>query len=130
MANSHFTPDLVPAQPSISRDFTRISTPKHKARRYTVTASRRDVRGPEGRPVPAPMLHLVGAWMKRAGFTIGLPVTVQVSDGRLVIEFAEPEQVPQAEAFAQIARVAEAVPKRELDRFVRELKRCRPRRRP
>jgi hypothetical protein len=45
-------------------------------------------------------LHLVGAWMKRAGFTIGRPVTVQVSDGRLVIEFAERDQVPQAEAFA------------------------------
>jgi antitoxin component of MazEF toxin-antitoxin module len=76
------------------------------------------------------MLHLVGAWMKRAGFTIGRSVTIQVSEGRLVIELAEPEpepeRVPQAEAFAQIARVADGdFLKRDLDRFVRELKRRR-----
>ena len=129
MANTHSTPATVPAQPSVSRDFAQISAPTHKTRRYTVTASRRDMRGPEGRPVPAPMLHLVGAWMVRAGFTIGLPVTVQVSDGRLVIQVAEPEQVPQAEAFAQIARVADGdLLKRDVDRFVAELKRGRRRR--
>ena len=87
------------------------------------------MRGPDGRPVPAPMLHLVGAWMERAGFTIGLPVTVQVSDGRLVIEVAEPERVPQAEALARIARVADGdLLKRDLDRFVAELRRGRRRR--
>lgn len=127
MANSHFTPDLAPTQASISRDFTRISTPKHKARRYTVTASRRDVRGPEGRPVPAPMLHLVGAWMKRAGFTIGRSVTSQVSEGRMVTELAEPEREPQAQVLAKIARVAGgAFRKRDLDRFLRYLKQGRP----
>ena len=129
MANTQSTPATAPAQSSISRDFAPISAPGHDIRRYTVTASRRDMRGPEGRPVPAPMLHLVGAWMKRAGFTIGLPVTVQVSDGRLVIEVAEPERVPQAEALARIARVADGdLLKRDLDRFVAELRRSRRRR--
>jgi antitoxin component of MazEF toxin-antitoxin module len=72
------------------------------------------------------MLHLVGAWMARAGFTIGLPVTVQVSDGRLVIEVAEPERVPQAEVLAMIARVADGgLPKRDVDELVRRLKRRR-----
>ena len=129
MVDTHSMPAQVPAQDSLSRDFTPISAPGHDVRRYTVTASRRDMRGPEGRPVPAPMLHLVGAWMVRAGFTIGLPVTIQVSDGRLVIEVAEPEKVPQAEAFAQIARVADGdLLKRDVNRFVAELRRGRRRR--
>ena len=129
MVDTHSMPAQVPAQDSISRDFTQITAPTHKARRYTVTASRRDMRGPEGRPVPAPMLHLVGAWMVRAGFTIGQPVTVQVSDGRLVIDVAEPEQVSQAEAFARIARVADGdLLKRDVDRLVAELRRGRRRR--
>ncbi len=58
-------------------------------------------------PAPAPMLRLQGAWLKRAGFAIGVPVTVRVSPGRLVIEVAEPERVSQAEVLAKIARVAE-----------------------
>lgn len=126
MAHTQSTPASAPAQDPNSRDFTPISAPGQEVRRYTVTASRRDIRGPEGRPVPAPMLHLVGAWMKRAGFTIGRSVTIQVSEGRLVIELAEPERVPQAEVLAKIARVAEGgLPKRDWDRFVRYLKRCR-----
>ena len=72
------------------------------------------------------MLHRVGAWMERAGLTIGLPETVPVSDGRLVIEMAEPEQVSQAEAFARIARIADGdLLKRDVERFVAELKRGR-----
>ena len=95
-------------------------------RRYTVTASRRDIRGPEGRAVPALMLHLVGAWVKRAGFTIGRSVTIQVNEGRLVIELGEPERVPQAEAFAKIARVADGdLLKRDVNRFVSGLRRGR-----
>jgi antitoxin component of MazEF toxin-antitoxin module len=126
MAHSQSMPASVPAQDLISPDFTPISAPGQEVRRYTVTASRRDIRGPEGRPVPAPMLHLVGAWMKRAGFTIGRSVTIQVSEGRLVIELAEPERVPRAEAFAKIARVADGdFLKRDLDRFVQKLKRWR-----
>ncbi|MDA8351516.1 MAG: SymE family type I addiction module toxin [Pseudomonadota bacterium] len=129
MVDTHSIPAPSPAQDRISPDFTPISVPGQEVRRYTVTASRRDIRGPEGRPVPAPMLHLVGAWMKRAGFTIGRSVTIQVSEGRLVIELAEPEHVPQAEALARIAQAVDGdLPKRDLDRFVRELKRCRPRR--
>jgi hypothetical protein len=75
------------------------------------------------------MLRLQGAWLKRVGFAIGVPVTVRVSPGRLVIEAAEPERVPQAEAFARIARVADGdLLKRDVERFVAELKRGRRRR--
>jgi hypothetical protein len=57
---------------------------------------------------------------------IGVPVTIQVSEGRLVIELAEPERVPQTEALARIAQAVDGdPPKRDLDRFVRELKRRR-----
>ncbi len=77
----------------------------------------------------APQLLLRGRRLQRAGFTIGLPVTVRVSSGRLVIEAAEPERVPQGEAFAQIARVADGDPlKRDVDRFVAELRGGRRRR--
>ncbi len=75
---------------------------------------------------PAPMLRLQGAWLKRAGFAIGVPVTVRVSPGRLVIEVAEPERVSQAEVLAKIARVAEGgLPKHDVDTVTRFLKRRR-----
>jgi hypothetical protein len=45
----------------------------------------------------APLLRLQGAWLQHAGFAIGVPVKVHVSRGRLVIEAAESERVPQAE---------------------------------
>lgn len=55
-----------------------------------------------------------------------LDVTFAMSERRLVIEVAEPERVPQAEAFARIARVADGnLLKRDLDRFVMELERDR-----
>jgi hypothetical protein len=74
------------------------------------------------------MLRLQGAWLKRAGFAVGVPVSVRVSAGRLVIEVAEPERVPQAEVLAKIARVADgALLKRDVDRFVAELRRGRRR---
>ncbi len=125
MAHTQSAP--APAQDPIARDSTPISALGHEVRRHTVTASRRDIRGPECRPVPAPMLHLVGAWMKRAGFTIGRSVTSQVSEGRMVTELAEPEREPQAQVLAKIARVAGgAFRKRDLDRFLRYLKQGRP----
>ena len=53
-------------------------------------------------------------------------MTVQGSSGRLVIEEAEPERVSQAEIIEKIAEVAEdGMPKRDWDRFVLYLKRCR-----
>ena len=52
-----------------------------------------------------------------------------MSAGRLVIEVTEPERVPQTEAFARIARVADGdLLKRDVDRFVAELKRGKGRR--
>ena len=105
---------------------TQMSAPDPQIRRLTVYYGARTVREPDGSSAPAPMLRLQGAWLKRAGFAIGVPVTVQVSSGRLVIEAAEPERVSQAEVLAKIARVAEGgLPKRDWDRFVRYLKRCR-----
>ena len=72
------------------------------------------------------MLRLQGTWLKRAGFAIGVPVTVRVSPGRLVIEVVEPELVAPAEVLAKIARVADGgLPKRHVDELVRRLKRRR-----
>ena len=126
MAHAETTPALAPAQDPIAPDSTQISAREPEVRRLTVSYGARTVREPDGSSAPAPMLRLQGAWLKRAGFVIGVPVTVQVSSGRLVIEAAEPERVSQAEVLAKIARVAEGgLPKRDWDRFVRYLKRCR-----
>jgi hypothetical protein len=75
------------------------------------------------------MLRLQGTWLKRAGFAVGVPVRVRVSAGRLVIEATGAERVRQAKAFAKIARVADGdLLKRDVDRFVSELRRGRRRR--
>jgi len=53
-------------------------------------------------------------------------VTVRVSEGRLVIEVAEPEHMSQAEVLTATARVADdGLPKREVHVLVRRLKRRR-----
>ena len=106
MAHTHSTPAHAPAQPSISRDSTQKLTPIVPIRRYTVSYGPRQVRGLDGRPMLAPRLCLQGAWLERAGFAIGVPVTVRVSSGRLVIEVTEPALVPAAEVLKTIARVA------------------------
>ena len=86
----------------------------------------RSVREPDGSLAPAPMLRLQGAWLKRAGFAVGVPVTVRLSAGRLVIETVELQHLPQAEILATIARVADGgLPKREVDALVLRLKRRR-----
>ncbi len=70
------------------------------------------------------MLRLQGAWLKRAGFAVGALVTVRVSTGRLVIETAELEHMPQAEVLARIARVTEErLPRGDVDELVRRLRR-------
>ena len=128
MAHAQSIPASAPAQDPIARDSTQMSAPHPQIRRLTVSYGARTVREPDGSSAPAPMLRLQGAWLKRAGFAIGVPVTVRVRSGRLVIEAAEPELVPQAEAFARIAQVADGdLLKRDLDRIVRDLKRCRTR---
>ena len=127
MAHTQSIPASAPAQDLLSRDSTQMSAQDPQIRRLTVSYGARTVREPDGSSAPAPMLRLQGAWLKRAGFAIGVPVMVRVSAGRLVIDASEPERVPQAEVLAKIARVAEGgLPKRDLDRFVRYLKRCRP----
>ena len=129
MAHAETTPALAPAQDPIARDSTQMSATDPQIRRLAVSYGARTVREPDGSSAPAPMLRLQGAWLKRVGFAIGVPVTVRVSPGRLVIEAAEPERVPQAEAFARIARVADGdLLKRDVERFVAELKRGRRRR--
>ena len=37
-------------------------------------------------PVPVPWLHIKGYWLNKAGFPIGTAVSVNVSDGCLVIK--------------------------------------------
>lgn len=126
MAHTQSTPASAPAQDPNSREFVQKETRNPSVRRLTVCNALRDIQGPDGRTMRAPQLLLRGAWLQRAGFTIGRSVTIQVSEGRLVIELAEPERVSQAEVLAKIAQVAErGLPKRDWDRFVRYLKRCR-----
>ena len=126
MAHAQSIPASAAAQDPIAHDSTQMSAPDPQIRRLTVSYGARTVREPVGGSAHAPMLRLQGAWIKRAGFATGVPVTVQVSSGRLVIEVAKPERLTQAEVLAKIAQVAEdGLPKRDWDRFVRCLKRCR-----
>jgi hypothetical protein len=126
MVNTQSIPASAPAQDPIARDFDQISTANPPIRRLTVGHGTRKVNGPDGRSMSAPMLRLQGAWLERAGFLVRRMVKVYVSFGRLVIEAAEPERVSKAEVLESIARVSEGgLPKRELDAFVRHLKRNR-----
>jgi Toxin SymE, type I toxin-antitoxin system len=126
MAHAQTTPAPTPAQNAISRDSTQILAQGQEVRRLTVSYGARSVREPNGSSALAPMLRLQGAWLERAGFAIGVPVTVRVSAGRLVIEAAKPERVPQAEVLATITAVADGgLPKHELVELVRRPKRRR-----
>lgn len=110
MTHAKTTPASALAQDPISRDSTQIIPRDSEVRRLTVSYGARSVRDSNGSSVPAPMLRLQGAWLGRAGFAVGAPVTVRVSSGRLVIETVELEHVPQVEAFALIAHVADGGP--------------------
>ena len=126
MVNTQTIPASVPAQDPITRDFIHISTESLQIRRLTVSYGTYRVGGPEECAMSVPLLRLQGAWLERAGFAIGAPAKVHVSRGRLVIEAAESERVPQAEVLESIARVSEGgLPKRELDALVRHLMRDR-----
>ncbi|MBS0365507.1 MAG: type I toxin-antitoxin system SymE family toxin [Proteobacteria bacterium] len=78
MAPNAPTPTSAPTHPSLSR-------------RLKVSYGPHSVRDPEGRPALTPFLRLQGAWLERAGFSIGAPVRVRVSTGRLIIEALAPE---------------------------------------
>ena len=41
-----------------------------------------------------PYLRLQGHWLERAGFPIGTPVRVEVSERRLIVQAVEPEEPP------------------------------------
>lgn len=45
----------------------------------------------DGASVPVPSLRLMGKWLARAGFPIGVTLRVTVEMGRLVIEPVSPE---------------------------------------
>ncbi|MGC8520062.1 MAG: SymE family type I addiction module toxin [Steroidobacteraceae bacterium] len=121
MAHTQSMPVSVTAQSSSSSDSTQIFTHDRQVRRYTVGYGPRSIREPDGRSAPVPMLRLQGAWLKRAGFAVGTPVTVRVDAGRLVIEATELEHVPQAEVLARVAE--RGLPKRDVDTVTRLLKR-------
>ncbi len=126
MVNTQTIPATEPTQNAISRDFTQISVESPEIRRLTVYYGMYRVRGSDGCAMSVPLLRLQGAWLERAGFAIGVPVKVEVSRGRLVIEAAESERVPQAKVLERIARVSEGgLPKGDLDALVRHLKRDR-----
>jgi hypothetical protein len=125
MVTTHSIPTRAPVQDPISRDFTQKADRDPAVRRLTVCNSLRDVQGPKGRPTRAPQLLLRGVWLQRAGFYAGLPVKVHVSSGRLVIEAAEPERVPQTEALAKIATLVceDGLAKHDFHEVMRFLKR-------
>ena len=126
MVNTQTIPASAPAQDSISQDFPQISTESPQSRRLTMSYGSYKVRGPDGCAMSVPLLRLQGAWLERAGFSVGVPVKVHVSPGRLVIEAAEPERASKSEVLESIARVSEGgLPKRDLDALVRRLKQDR-----
>jgi hypothetical protein len=126
MANSECMPVAASARSSISDDFAQIPI-QRESRRLTVSYGRKSVHEPDGRSTPVPLLLLQGAWLKHAGFPVGVSVTVHVSAGRLIIEPSAPELVPRAEVLARIARVAEdGLSKREFDVITRLLRRRGP----
>ena len=124
MANSECMPIAASARSSISDDFAQIPI-QRESRRLTVSYGTYRVREPDGRAMSVPLLRLQGAWLERAGFAIGVPVKVHVSRGRLVIEAAESERVPQAEVLGVLrALVAdEGLSKRDFDDLERRLRR-------
>lgn len=122
MVTTHSIPTPASAQDSISHDFIQKHTRDPAVRRLTACNSLRDIRGPNGRPMRAPQLLLRGAWLQRAGFSVGVPVNVHVSRGRLVIEL-DRDRAPQDEILARIAQVTEGgLSKRDLDALIRCLK--------
>lgn len=125
MVNIQSIPASAPAQDLISRDFTQISTENPQIRQLTVHYGTYRVLGPDGRAMSAPLLRLQGAWLQRAGFGIGVPVTVHVTHGRLVIEAAESERVPQAEVLGMLSALVadEGLSKREFHDLERRLRR-------
>jgi hypothetical protein len=125
MVNTQSIPASAPAQDLISGDFTQISTDSPQTRWLTVYYGMYRVHGPDGRAMSVPMLRLQGAWLERAGFSIGVPVKVQVSRGRLVIEAAKSERVPQAEVLGVLSALVadEGLSKRDLDDLERRLRR-------
>lgn len=107
MVDAHSMPAAAPALSPISTDSTPLFTPNRPIRRYIVSYGSRTIREPNGGSALVRKLRLQGAWLKCAGFDIGAPVTVRVEAGRLVIEAAEPERVPQAEVLASVAQLTE-----------------------
>jgi hypothetical protein len=123
MVNTQAIPTSAPAQEPISRGFTPISAEGPQIRWLTVSYGARRVRGPDGRAMSVPLLRLQGAWLQRAGFGIGVPVKVHVSRGRLVIEAAESERVPQAEVLGTLGALVadEGLSKRDFHDLERRL---------
>jgi hypothetical protein len=125
MVNTQTIPASASAQDSIFRDFTQISAESPQIRWLTMYYGMYKVRGPDGRAMSVPMLRLQGAWLERAGFAIGVPVKVHVSPGRLVIEAAESERVPQSEVLGVLGALVadEGLSKRDFDDLERRLRR-------
>ena len=125
MVNPQSIPASTSAQDPIFRDFSQISTESPQIRRLTVSYGTYRVREPDGRAMSVPNLRLQGAWLERAGFAIAVPVKVHVSRGRLVIEVAESERVPQAEVLGVLGALVadEGLSKRDFDDLERRLRR-------
>ena len=125
MVNPQSIPASASAQDPIFSDFSQISTESPQIRRLTVSYGTYRVGEPDGRAMSVPLLRLQGAWLERAGFAIGVPVKVHVSRGRLVIEAAESDRVPQAEVLGVLGALVadEGLSKRDFDDLERRLRR-------
>lgn len=125
MVNPQSIPASASAQDPIFRDFSQISTQSPQMRRLTVSYGTYRVREPDGRAMSVPNLRLRGTWLERAGFAIGVPVKVNVSRGRLVIEAVESERVPQAKVLGVLGALVadECLSKRDFDDLERRLRR-------
>ncbi len=124
MVNPQSIPASASTQDPIFRDFSQISTESPQIRRLTVSYGTYRVGEPDGRAMSIPLLRLQGAWLERAGFGIGVPVKVHVSPGRLVIEAAESERVPQAEVLGVLGALVadDGLSKRDFDDLERRLR--------
>jgi toxic protein SymE len=84
MAIEDSTPTL-PAIPELSISSNPPPPATFASRRVTVSSI-----GPS-----TPHLRLRGHWLEQAGFPVGTPVRVEVSERRLIVEAVEPEEPPQ-----------------------------------
>ena len=72
---------------AVSESTTQQANPGKLKSRYLTVSTAPDSQGNGS----IPHIRILGRWVEEAGFVIGSKVDVEVTRGRLVIEFAAPE---------------------------------------